>query len=205
MCGNEGGGATSRKGRSKGSQHEAQRGQRGRAGVRTKKGGKRASALARPRPPWTRGRAAQGAVGAGKPAWMQRPPLTSWGVGRGTPLGVAKAGPTPTGGGRQEKSQVPHGTRYCPQTGEKPHTTQRRSTRPLPWGCWFTCADVGLRQVERFGLKRLQEMAAKMGRNSKGRPRLLDDQVTPASLYQWARRERMKREAAQPAKQRKGR
>jgi len=49
-------------------------------------------------------------------------------------------------------------------------------------------------RLKRFGLKRLQEMAAKMGRNSKGRPRLPDDQVTPAALYQRARRERLKQQ-----------
>ena len=50
-------------------------------------------------------------------------------------------------------------------------------------------------RVKRFGLKRLQEMAAKMGRNSKGRPRLPDDRVSKGALYQRARRERLKQEA----------
>ena len=52
-------------------------------------------------------------------------------------------------------------------------------------------------RLKRFGLKRLQEIAAKMGRNSKGRPRLPDDQVTPAAIYQRARRERLKQQAKQ--------
>ena len=51
-------------------------------------------------------------------------------------------------------------------------------------------------RLKRFGLKRLQEMAAEMGRKYGGRPRLPDDQVTPAALYQRARRERLKQEAA---------
>jgi len=51
-------------------------------------------------------------------------------------------------------------------------------------------------RVERFGIERLRQNAAKMGKQSEGRPRLPDEQVTPAALYQRARRERMKREAA---------
>ena len=59
-------------------------------------------------------------------------------------------------------------------------------------------------RVERFGLKRLQQMAAEMGRKYGGRPRLPDDQVTPAALYQRARRERLKQQAVKAA-QEKGR
>ena len=55
-------------------------------------------------------------------------------------------------------------------------------------------------RLERFGLKRLQEIAAKMGRNSKGRPRLPDDQVSKGALYQRARRERLKQQAEKAAR-----
>ena len=58
-------------------------------------------------------------------------------------------------------------------------------------------------RLKRFGLKRLQEIAAKMGRNSKGRPRLPDDQVSKAALYQRARRERLKQQAAEAARREK--
>ena len=58
-------------------------------------------------------------------------------------------------------------------------------------------------RVERFGLKRLQEMAAEMGRKYGGRPRLPDDQVTPAALYQRERRERLKQQAAEAARREK--
>ena len=47
-------------------------------------------------------------------------------------------------------------------------------------------------RLKRFGLKRLQEMAAEMGRKYGGRPRLPDDQVSKAALYQRARRARLK-------------
>ena len=59
-------------------------------------------------------------------------------------------------------------------------------------------------RVERFGIERLRQNAAKMGKQSKGRPRLPDDQVTPAALYQRARRERLKQQAVKAA-QEKGR
>ena len=55
-------------------------------------------------------------------------------------------------------------------------------------------------RLERFGLKRLQEMAAEMGRKYGGRPRLPDDQVSKAALYQRARRERLKQEAPKAAR-----
>jgi len=55
-------------------------------------------------------------------------------------------------------------------------------------------------RLKRFGLKRLQEMAAEMGRKYGGRPRLPDDQVTQAALYQRARRERLKQQAAEAAR-----
>ena len=54
-------------------------------------------------------------------------------------------------------------------------------------------------RVRRFGLKRLQEMAAEMGRKYGGRPRLPDQQVSKAALYQRARRERLKQQAAKAA------
>lgn len=61
-------------------------------------------------------------------------------------------------------------------------------------------------RLKRFGLKRLQEMAAEMGRKYGGRPRLPDDQVSKAALYQRARRERLKQEAAKAAREKqKGR
>jgi hypothetical protein len=47
-------------------------------------------------------------------------------------------------------------------------------------------------RVERFGIERLKQNAARMGRQSKGRPRLPDDRVTLGALYQRARRERLK-------------
>ena len=55
-------------------------------------------------------------------------------------------------------------------------------------------------RLKRFGLKRLQEMAAEMGRKYGGRPRLPDHQVTQAALYQRARRERLKQQAAEAAR-----
>ena len=55
-------------------------------------------------------------------------------------------------------------------------------------------------RVERFGIEKLRKMAAEMGRKYGGRPRLPDDQVTPAALYQRARRERLKKEAAKAAR-----
>ena len=51
-------------------------------------------------------------------------------------------------------------------------------------------------RLKRLGLKRLQELAAEMGRKYGGGPRLPDDQVSKAALYQRARRERVKQEAA---------
>ena len=50
-------------------------------------------------------------------------------------------------------------------------------------------------RLERFGLERLRENAAEMGRKYGGRPRLPDDQVSKAALYQRARRERLRRQA----------
>ena len=55
-------------------------------------------------------------------------------------------------------------------------------------------------RVQRFGIQRLRQMAAEMGRKYGGRPRLPDDQVTPGALYQRARRERLKQEAVKAAK-----
>lgn len=52
-------------------------------------------------------------------------------------------------------------------------------------------------RVERFGIERLRKMAAEMGRNYGGRPQLPDEQVTPGALYQRARRERLKQQAAE--------
>ena len=59
-------------------------------------------------------------------------------------------------------------------------------------------------RLKRFGLKRLQELAAEMGRKYGGRPRLPDDQVSKAALYQRARRERLKQQAAEVARKGKG-
>jgi hypothetical protein len=59
-------------------------------------------------------------------------------------------------------------------------------------------------RLKRFGLKRLQEMAAEMGRKYGGRPRLPDDQVSKAALYQRERRERLKQQAAKAAKKDSG-
>ena len=55
-------------------------------------------------------------------------------------------------------------------------------------------------RLKRFGLRRLQKMAADMGKKYGGRPRLPDDQVTKGALYQRARRERLKQEAAKAAR-----
>jgi hypothetical protein len=59
-------------------------------------------------------------------------------------------------------------------------------------------------RVERFGIERLKQNAARMGRQSKGRPRLPDDQVTLGALYQRARRERLKQEAGEAARKERG-
>ena len=58
-------------------------------------------------------------------------------------------------------------------------------------------------RLKRFGLKRLQEMAAEIGRKYGGRPWLPDDQVSKAALYQRARRERLKQEAVEAARKEK--
>jgi hypothetical protein len=50
-------------------------------------------------------------------------------------------------------------------------------------------------RLERFGLKTLQEKMREVGKNATGRPRLPDDQVKPNSLYQRARREKLRAEA----------
>ena len=55
-------------------------------------------------------------------------------------------------------------------------------------------------RVERFGIERLRQAAAEMGRKYGGRPRLPDDQVTAAALYQRSRRERLRKEAAKAAR-----
>ena len=55
-------------------------------------------------------------------------------------------------------------------------------------------------RVERFGIERLRKMAAEMGRTYGGRPRLPDEQVTLGALYQRARRERLKQQAAEAAR-----
>ena len=55
-------------------------------------------------------------------------------------------------------------------------------------------------RLERFGLSRLKEIAAKVGRANARRPKLPDDQVTPAALYQRARRARLKLQAAKVAR-----
>ena len=69
-------------------------------------------------------------------------------------------------------------------------------------------------RLARFGIERLQEIARENGKKGGrpvgsgkwkgGRPRLPDDQVTPAALYQRARRERLKQQAVKAA-QEKGR
>ncbi len=55
-------------------------------------------------------------------------------------------------------------------------------------------------RLERFGLARLKEIAAEVGRANAGKLRLPDDQVTPAALYQLVRRERIKQQAAKAAR-----
>ena len=55
-------------------------------------------------------------------------------------------------------------------------------------------------RVKRFGIERLREHARQMGKKHGGRPRLRDDQVSRAALYQRARRERLKKEAAKAAR-----
>jgi hypothetical protein len=50
-------------------------------------------------------------------------------------------------------------------------------------------------RLERFGLKALQAKMRKVGKEATGRPRLPDDQVKPNSLYQRARRERLRARA----------
>ena len=54
-------------------------------------------------------------------------------------------------------------------------------------------------RLARFGIERLRQNAAEMGRKYGGRPRLPDEQVTPAALYQRSRRERLKQQAAEAA------
>jgi len=56
-------------------------------------------------------------------------------------------------------------------------------------------------RVRKFGLKKLQEHMREVGKHATGRPRLPDDQVTPAALYQRERREKLK--TAKLAKERK--
>ena len=59
-------------------------------------------------------------------------------------------------------------------------------------------------RLKRFGLARLKEIAAEVGRANATRPKLPDDQVTPAALYQRARRARLKLQAAKTARKKKG-
>ena len=56
-------------------------------------------------------------------------------------------------------------------------------------------------RVKKFGLKKLQEHMREVGKHATGRPRLPDDQVTPAAVYQRERREKLK--AAKLAKRAK--
>ena len=58
--------------------------------------------------------------------------------------------------------------------------------------------------MERFGIERLRQNAAEMGRKYGGRPRQPDDQVSEAALYQRARRKRLKQQAAKAARNDKG-
>lgn len=59
-------------------------------------------------------------------------------------------------------------------------------------------------RLKRFGMERLRQAAAEMGREYGGRPRLPDDHVSKAALYQRARRERLKRQSAKPARRDSG-
>ena len=59
-------------------------------------------------------------------------------------------------------------------------------------------------RLARFGIERLRQNAAEMGKKYGGRPRLPDEQVTPAALYQRARRERLKQQATKAARKGKG-
>jgi hypothetical protein len=59
-------------------------------------------------------------------------------------------------------------------------------------------------RLERFGLKTLQAKMREVGKNATGRPRLPDDQVKPNSLYQRARRERLRAEKQSKSKKQKG-
>jgi hypothetical protein len=67
----------------------------------------------------------------------------------------------------------------------KPKETVSQAARMLGKRSWKV-------RLERFGLKALQEKMRKVGKNATGRPRLPDDQVKPNSLYQRARRVRLR-------------
>jgi hypothetical protein len=51
-------------------------------------------------------------------------------------------------------------------------------------------------RLKKYGLKKLKAMLGAAGEKSPGRSRMPDDEVKPASLYQRARRERVRKEAA---------
>ena len=58
-------------------------------------------------------------------------------------------------------------------------------------------------RLEKYGIKKLKEKLGEAGKKAtrSGRPRLPDDQVKPSTLYQRARRERLKADA--PARKEK--
>jgi hypothetical protein len=51
-------------------------------------------------------------------------------------------------------------------------------------------------RLKKYGLKKLRAMLGAAGKKSPGRPRMPDDEVKPAALYQRARRERRRKEVA---------
>jgi len=80
-----------------------------------------------------------------------------------------------------------------PSRSTKPKETVSQAAHLLGKRSWKV-------RLERFGLKALQAKMRKVGKNATGRPRLPDDEVKPNSLYQRARRERLRAEAKRAKK-----
>ncbi len=56
-------------------------------------------------------------------------------------------------------------------------------------------------RLEKYGLKKLQQHMREVGKQATGRPRLPDDTVKPATLYQRERRARLRAEKIKRGKE----
>jgi len=78
---------------------------------------------------------------------MQRPPQTSWGVGRGTPLGVAKAGPTPQVAADKKRAKYRRGPAFARRRGNSPTQPNAAVQGRCLGGAVYVCAAAGLRHA----------------------------------------------------------